>query len=349
MKVISGKIDKAERIIIYGPEGIGKSTFASQFPKPIFIDVEGGTNHIDCDRLERPMTFTALMQEIKDCMESDYKTIVVDTIDWAEQLAIEQICRENNVESIEAFGYGKGYTYILDYIGKLLNRLWDAAEHGQNVILLAHSVLFKQERPNEAPFDRYQISLSKKTYPIVKKWADMVLFVNYDYIIYDEKGSTKKKVSGGKRVMYTTHNPCWDSKNRSGLPDKLDFEYKLIAHDIPGDKAFKGHPQAEPDKVETKKEPPKEPAKKAEKVEPKKAEPKKQEQPKVAIPKELEQLMEHDKVSMGQIMGAVYEKGYFPHGTQFEDLPDDFVKGCIIAGWNKGLLKLIRDMEEVPF
>ena len=343
MKVISGKIDKAVKVVLYAPEGFGKSTFASHFPKPIFIDTEGGTNQIECDRTEKPETFTAVMNDIADAIDSDYKTIVLDTIDWAERLSIEDICHRNQVSSIESFGYGKGYTFNQDNIGKMLNRLQDAVEKGKHVVILAHCMTRKQERPNDPAFDRYELKLTKQTAPLVKEWADVLLFANYKYIIYEDKGSTKKKVSGGKRVMYASHNPCWDAKNRFGLPDEMEFDYKCIAGIIPESIPAKSKP------VPQKKEPPKEPEKKADKVEPKKVEPKKQENNSYKITKELGQLMEHDKVSMEQIMNAVYKKGYFPKGTQFEDLPEDFVQGCIIAGWNKGLLKLIRDMEEAPF
>jgi energy-coupling factor transporter ATP-binding protein EcfA2 len=357
MKVISGKVQKAQRVVVYGPEGIGKSTFASHFPKPIFIDVEGGTNHIDCDRMERPLSFSAIMAEIKDAMHSDYQTIVVDTIDWAERLAVEQICAEGNVSSIEDFGYGKGYTFIGEHIGKLLNLLWEASEHGKHVVLLGHSILKKMERPNESPFDRYEISLTKQVAPMVKKWADMILFINYEYIIFDEKGSTKKKATGGKRVMYAAHNPCWDAKNRDGLPDKMPFEYKSIAGVID---AVTTKQDAKPEKPEPKPEP-KQNVKAEYKAEPKaKPEPPKEpskpaDKPKPVVtygmlPEKLVQLMENDGITAEEIMEVVYErqKGVFPAGMTLDKLPIDFVDGWIIKFWDN-IVKMVGNSKDAPF
>lgn len=340
MKVISGKVQKAQRVIVYGPEGIGKSTFASHFPKPIFIDVEGGTNHINCDRMERPLSFSAMMAEIKDAMRSDYQTIVVDTIDWAERLAIEQICTEGNVSSIEDFGYGKGYTFISEHIGKLLNLLWDASEHGKHVVLLGHSILKKMERPNESPFDRYEISLTKQVAPMVKKWADMILFINYEYIIFDEKGSTKKKATGGKRVMYATHNPCWDAKNRDGLPDKMPFDYKSIAGVI--EVATKQDDNPVPAPTPVKDEPAPAP-KPAPKEGPKKA---------TNISPKLAQLMKQNDITADEIMQVVHQRqnGVFPDDMPLDNLPQDFIDGWIVKYWGN-IVKMIADNKniEAPF
>ncbi|KMO86084.1 hypothetical protein AB840_10125 [Megasphaera cerevisiae DSM 20462] len=358
MKVISGKIEKAVKVVLYAPEGFGKSTFANHFPKPIFIDVEGGTNQINCDRTEKPETFGAVINDIKDATNSDYKTIVLDTIDWTEQLSLEQICKENQVSSIESFGYGKGYTFNKEQIGKLLNLLQDSIEKGKNVVILAHSTTRKQERPNDPPFDRYELKLNKQTTPLVKEWADILLFANYKYIIYEEKGTDKKKVSGGKRVMYTTHNPCWDAKNRCNLPDELPFEYQAIAAVIPGDPAYQGNLQSPvPEQKATKPaaadKPKQETATKPEPNTSKPNKPKSDPIPELqqkTIPPALRQLMEHDHVTQEDIMRAVYDKGYFPAGTPFKSLPDDFVNGCLIAGWNKGLIQAIQLLKEnVPF
>ena len=72
---------------------------------------------------------------------------------------------------------------------------------------------------------------SSQISPILKEWADMILFVNYKTfsVATDDKG-TKHKAQGGTRTMYTTHHPCWDAKNRHNLPDEMPFEYERIAH-----------------------------------------------------------------------------------------------------------------------
>ena len=56
MEITRGKIQTAQKIVLYGPEGIGKTTFASRFPEPLFIDTEGSTRQLDVARLPKPPT-----------------------------------------------------------------------------------------------------------------------------------------------------------------------------------------------------------------------------------------------------------------------------------------------------
>ncbi|MGF6367234.1 hypothetical protein M2454_003099, partial [Aequitasia blattaphilus] len=236
MKIISGKIAKAQKVVIYGPEGIGKSTLASQFPKPLFIDTEGSTNNMDLQRLETPSSLEMLLQQIEWVKQNKpCQTLVIDTADWTERLVIQYVCDRGNKDSITKFGYGEGYIQLEEKFGKLLNLLSDLIEIGINVVVTAHAKLTKFEQPDEmGAYDRYELKLGNKTTAktasLLKEWADMVLFCNYKTLVVatDDKG-TKFKGQGGKRVMYTTHHPAWDAKNRHNLPEELDMDYKEIA------------------------------------------------------------------------------------------------------------------------
>ena len=176
MKITRGKIDKAKKIVVYGPEGIGKSTFASKFPDPVFIDTEGSTNDMDVARLPRPTSWAMLLEEI-DYVKKTVglcKTLVIDTIDWAEQLCVDYICAKHNKSGIEDFGYGNGYVYTKEEFGRFLNRLTDVIEVGVNVVLTAHAQLRKFEQPDEmGAYDRWELKLGKKTQsqtsPLVKE------------------------------------------------------------------------------------------------------------------------------------------------------------------------------------
>jgi hypothetical protein len=112
------------------------------------------------------------------------------------------------------------------------------------VVFVAHAKQRKQELPDEAgAFDRWEMKLSRQVAPLLKEWADLLLFLNYKtYVTQTESG--KNKAAGGKRVMYTTHHPCWDAKNRFGLPEELDLDFGGIAH------IFEGEPQRELDPLE---------------------------------------------------------------------------------------------------
>lgn len=242
MEITRGKILGAQKTVIYGPEGIGKSTFAAQFPNPVFIDTEGSTKHMDVARLPKPTSWTMLMESVKYVKANPTicQTLVVDTADWAEQLCITHVCsKKEGVTGIEDFGYGKGYVYLAEEFGRFLNALTEVIEAGINVAITAHAKMRKFEQPDETgAYDRWELKLSKTTAPLLKEWADMVLFANYKtYVVnVDNQGATKgkNKAQGGQRVMYAAHHPCWDAKNRHSLPDEMPFEYKQIAHCIPG-------------------------------------------------------------------------------------------------------------------
>lgn len=237
-KINQGVVQSALKVVVYGPEGIGKSTFASRFPDPLFIDTEGSTNHMNVKRLEKPSSWTMLMQEVQYIKSTPgiCKTLVIDTVDWAEQLCVEHICAKHNKTGIEDFGYGNGYVYVKEELGRFLNMLNDLIEHNINIVLTAHAQIRKFEQPDElGAYDRYELKLGKKTSsqtsPLVKEWADMVLFANYKTIsvAVDDKGK-KHKAQGGKRIMYTAHHPCWDAKNRHSLPEEMEFSFAGIAH-----------------------------------------------------------------------------------------------------------------------
>ncbi|CDF04914.1 putative uncharacterized protein [Megasphaera elsdenii CAG:570] len=352
MKIISGKIIKPQKVVIYGPEGIGKSTFAAQFPKPLFIDTEGSTSHLEVDRLPRPTSWQMLKQYIKD-LKGDtmgYHTLVIDTADWAERLCEEAICQSNGKIGIEDFGYGKGYTYVKEEFGRLLDSLSDLIDAGMNVVLTAHSIIRKFELPEETgAYDRYELKLGQKAgnqcAALAKEWADMVLFVNYKEIVITTKDN-KKKVSGGKRVMYTAHNPCWDAKNRHGLAEELPFDYQEITNCIPVMNQVTPQPTpAEPEPAPKAPDPPKESPKPPVRAEAERSDVQANEED---IPQALADLMAANNVTAQDIQQAVAYKGYFPADMPIANYPEDFVMGCLVAAFPQ-MLQVINQLKKVPF
>lgn len=224
--VISGVQRTAIKTLVYGPEGIGKSTLAAMWPNPIFIDLEGGTNQLPVVRLESPSSWSMLCAEITAIKNREVpcSTVVIDTMDAAERMCAEYIMARDGKKSIEEWGYGKGYTLLQEEFGRLLDYLTDTAASGINVVVLGHSTMRKFERPDESgAYDRFELKLTKQVSPIVKEWADMVLFCDYKTYVETNKAG-KAKATGGARVIRTTHAPTWDAKNRFGLPDELPLK-----------------------------------------------------------------------------------------------------------------------------
>ena len=150
MNITKGRIAKAQKVVIYGPEGIGKSTLAAQFPEPLFIDTEGSTDNMDVSRMDKPRSWSILLQQIDFVkLNSPCKTLIIDTTDWAERLCIEHVCAQYGKKGIEDFGYGNGYTYLAEEYGRFLNKLSDLVEMGINVVLTAHAQIRKFGQPYE--------------------------------------------------------------------------------------------------------------------------------------------------------------------------------------------------------
>lgn len=234
MKITRGKKNVPVRTVIYGAEGIGKSTLAAQLPDPLFIDVEGGTHQLDIARFEdTPKTWNELLGMVDEVIADPdgFKTLVIDTADRSEQLLIEQLLSEDGKKSIEQYGggYGKGYTAIMERFQKdLLARLDRLISQGVNVVLIAHAQMRKFESPEDPPYDRWELKVSKKLAPVIKEWSDLLLFCNYQFIV-SEDGNGKAKARGqGKRMMYTTHRPTYDAKNRYGLADELPMSFEPL-------------------------------------------------------------------------------------------------------------------------
>lgn len=379
MEIIKGKIPGAKKVVVYGPEGIGKSTFASMFPGPLFIDTEGSTKDMDVARTPSPSSWMMLMEQVMEVRRTPglCRTLVIDTADWAEMLCVTQICDKNHKSSIEDFGYGKGYTFVQEEFGRLLNLLEEVVKAGVNVVLTAHAKMRKFEQPDElGAYDRWEMKLTKQTAPMVKEWADMVLFCNYKTFVVNVDGQGvqkgKNKAQGGKRVMYTTHHNCWDAKNRYGLPDEVPFEYGSIRHIIEPGQAPMAAPveeqlmKKEPQRAKTgSPEPKKEelvsndksiekPVDETETPAPVNDKTVNEPEPSTVderIPKNLRDLMISNDVCEWDIQAVVEARGYFPGDMPVRDYPKDFVDGCLVGAWDKvhGMIKEMKEKDALVF
>lgn len=240
MEIMKGRMKQPQRVVLYGPEGIGKTTLAAKWPHPLFIDCEGGTWHLPIDRTPQPESWSELLEFVDEAPRLGYRTLVVDTADAAESLCIAHVCEEKGKTGIEDFGYGKGYTYLAEEFSKLLTALDKCLVCNMNVVFTAHAQIRKFELPDEmGAYDRWELKLQKKTAPLLKEWADALVFLNFETIV-EKVGADKNgqggtnKARGSKRVMYLEHHACWDAKNRWGLGGKLALSFDPMAPHIYG-------------------------------------------------------------------------------------------------------------------
>lgn len=385
MNIIKGKLPGAKKVVVYGPEGIGKSTFASKFPDPVFIDTEGSTKDMDVARLPAPSSWSMVLEEVRYVIQnpSICKTLVIDTADWAEKLCIAAVCDKHQKSGIEDFGYGKGYVFLQEEFGKLLNLLTELVEKKKvHVVLTAHAKMRKFEQPDEmGAYDRWEMKLSKNVSPMIKEWADMVLFANYKTHVVKVDG--KNKAQGGQRVMYTTHHSCWDAKNRYSLPDEVPFEYGSIAHIFSGS-SNTYEPNAPTTHVSTQ-QPVREtkPVSTAPEAQPAKETPSQiydhdvpaaMNEPEQLsmdlnepasstsegfpvdprVPKHLRDLMIANHVCEWDIENVVEARGYVPTGTkiwEYDTVNPGIIDGLLVASWNQvyDAIKEMKEKQEIPF
>ncbi len=373
MNITRGKIPSAKKICVYGVEGVGKSTFAAHFPTPLFIDTEDSTKELDVARFDKPTSWEMLLQEVRYVIDHPEvcKTLIIDTLDWAEKLCIKSVCAKYQKSGLESFDYGRGYTFAYESFGELLNLLSEVTNRGIHVVLTAHATTKRREQPDEfGTYDCWGLKLidSPKCSiaNMVKEYVDILLFVNYKVMVVaaDDKGK-KHKAQGGKRIMYTTHSPCWDAKNRLGLPEELPLDFSALAQYISTGTApaapvtsppAPSAPHTPPAKANTSAPPPASastPPQPPPVPTPTPApDPAPQEDAKpqdnADALKALRDLMKANSVDDYQVQAAFAARGYFPEQTPLENLPADFIQGVLVGAWAQ-VCNWIKANKPLPF
>ncbi len=318
LNIKSGKLTRPQKLVIYGPEGIGKSTLAAQAPNPLFIDTEGGTAHMDVRRIEKPTSWEMLVSTVKEVAAepSVCGTLVLDTADWAEAICIKDVCTKYKKSGVEEFGYGKGYVYVAEEFSRLLAAFDLAIDAGINVVITAHAKMRKFEQPDEmGAYDRWEMKLSKQVAPLLKEWCDTLLFLNYKTYVITAENDTKK-AQGGKRIMYATHHVCWDAKNRADLPDEMDLDFANISSLFPKtvQKAQPTVPQASTTPLEA-----------------------------------LRSKMLERHIVDEELQELVAAKGYFQKSATVASYPEDFIKRWVLPNWDKIVETIEADPNRLPF
>lgn len=227
--VIKGRIAQPLRIVVYGVEGIGKSSFAAGAPSPIFLGAEDGTAQLDVARFPSPQNWQDVLEAVRELetAEHDYGTLVIDTLDWLEPILWAHIVARDKETNIESYGYGKGYSAAFDEWRVFLAALERMRKaRPMNVVMIAHSWIKSFKNPGGDDFDRYEMKLNAKASGLLKEWADCVLFANYEtFANRDEKTRRAKGVDTGARLLYTQRRASYDAKNRHSLPEEMPLDW----------------------------------------------------------------------------------------------------------------------------
>ena len=320
MNIESGIKKQPVGLVLYGVEGGGKSTTISHAPNPLFLDTENGTLRINTRRI-KINSWDDLIAAVKYVLANPTicKTLVVDTADWAEIFAMQYVCNKNRVASIEAIPFGKGYTYVADEFATLIKLMNQVKEAGINVVFISHSRCRKFELPEEmGSYDKYELKLSRQVAPLLKEWADALLFLNYKILVVTNEANVKK-ATGGKRVLYCNHSPVYDAKNRFGLPDELDLDYKNIAQIFTNDEPVESMPQLEVAPLD-------EPEDRA-------------------TVARVKTMISEASITEADLKTIVAARGHYPADAEISDYSDDFIQRWIIPNWKKILETISKNKE----
>lgn len=231
---------KPPSMLIHGVAGVGKTTFAAEAPKPVFLLTEDGLGTLEVDHFPLAKHFDEVIGALAALYSEphDYRTVVIDSIDWLEPLIWAKTCKDNGWKSIEDAGYGKGYVAALDLWRQYLEGLNALRnERGMAVVQIAHTEIKRFDSPEHDPYDRYVIKLHARAAALLQEYADVVLFANYRISTVKADVGFNKKVNralgSGERVIHSSERPAFLAKNRYGLPDTLPLDWLAFAQAMP--------------------------------------------------------------------------------------------------------------------
>ncbi|MCR5414830.1 MAG: ATP-binding protein [Kiritimatiellae bacterium] len=227
----SGRRPSPPRLMVYGAEGVGKSSFAAKAPKAVFIQTEDGLSEIECSRFPIAGSFEEFLLQLKAVRDEEhgFRTLCIDSLDWLERLIWDRVCSDFGVKCIEKAdgGYGKGYTHALTYWRQAVSILNEIrSRRGMAVILIAHSKVERFEDPEHASYDRYTPRLHKVACSLVCEWVDAVLFATRRMRVDSTTGKAAPiGADGGERILRTNGSPACIAKNRFGLPAEIALDW----------------------------------------------------------------------------------------------------------------------------
>ena len=234
MEIVKGKKNRGRISVLYGPHGVGKTTFACCSDKAIVLDVEDGCADLDVDRTPVLKTYDELIEALKWIYAEggkSYKTVVLDSIDHAELLLHRKICQDANVESLADIEWGKGKSRAMKKFSDLLHMLGLIRDtHNVDIMVIAHDNIERVEDPETASYDRHvPKTIIRDASSLLCEWADEVLYAHHNVRIKTEKGAfgkeTNKALARSERMLRTTYKPSVIAKNRLEMEEVIPFDF----------------------------------------------------------------------------------------------------------------------------
>lgn len=235
MQILSGKKPRPRRILLYGTPKIGKSTWASQAPSPLFLNIEDGLGDIDCDHTPKLNSYGEVVGAISwlNSNPHEFKTIVVDTLDWLEHLIQQDVAQELGKSAFSLIKFGDGNGPALKKMLFLFSGFEALQKKGIGVILLAHAKVNRIEEPGMPAYDKYEIDLHKSVAPSVIEWCDDVLFARFRVFTKTEDAGFGREralaMGGEERFIQTRENATAKAGNRCNLPGELPMNWNAYA------------------------------------------------------------------------------------------------------------------------
>ena len=232
MNVVRGSDSRAQKICVYGPEGVGKTSFAALFPRPLFLDLERGTCSYDVER-----AYPSTVREVEELLDfvlaggTGYGTVVLDSYDSLWHLYSWQVAAAKRVSCVEEIPYGNGVKMVADLLWRLLKgRVESLVRAGVHVVILAHSEVRKHDDLEAGTsYDRYAFRAQRLSANHLMQEMDSVLFANFETRIIHEPGGRVRAIGGTERALHTARTAGFDAKNRLGLPKKMNLSAETVA------------------------------------------------------------------------------------------------------------------------
>jgi hypothetical protein len=222
MTLLQGVIHRpspsAPKGIVYGPAGVGKTTFGASAEDSIIIDCENGAGAVQCNRTPYLSTWSEINQWLSAIEQDDhaYRVIAIDSLDWLLRRIEEHV--SGSIGKIESTlnrshgGYGNGKQVMKNHVYQLLLPLLDRIiNRGIAVLLLAHAKRTEITDVDGVTTEKTTAEVPDGYLNVFVEWSDFVCLARYD----DEGG----------RVMVTGETPRALAKNRYGMPQIIPFDW----------------------------------------------------------------------------------------------------------------------------